>query len=190
MPFPFLTEEITPKVGRYYYVKCARIIHKHNGETDLIPIIGEAHKDPQFSGPAIHYHVDGRFITGKTPHFYVDKEGRTNQIVFLNEIWAGHTVQNIEFVPKKCIRLSTGIKPPERRGHHHSYHIWYDTMIGKSCAGKKCPHMGTTMHCRDGKWECPLHHLIGDPATEKIIDYDTRPPEVKSFTQILKKALT
>lgn len=48
---------------------------------------------------------------------------------------------------------------------------WYNSFLGKSCAGKKCPHLGTTMIEQEGKLVCPLHKLQGCLKTLKIIEY-------------------
>lgn len=64
------------------------------------------------------------------------------------------------------MRLTTGINPPT---HAKNYNDWYKSMIGKSCAGKKCPHLGTIMIEQDGVLVCPLHNLKGCPQKEVII---------------------
>ena len=78
---------------------------------------------------------------------------------------------------KKCIRLTTGIKPPQRGtikhegiNHTERYYKWYESMVGKSCKGKICPHLGTTMQVVGDKLICPLHNLRGSLREEVILN--------------------
>lgn len=160
----FDNENETPVVGEYYNVMCA--VMDKNGKTEAIPVIGKEHKDIQFGVDYTHYHIDGRFKSRM-----VDQNGLTNSIIPTEkEVSPGYygVFTGIKVRRKKCIRLSIGIKPPSRK---ELYMTWYNSMVGKSCKGKKCPHLGTTMLEVNGHLVCPLHKLQGCPSTEKIISY-------------------
>jgi hypothetical protein len=164
-------ENTVLEVGKFYNVRCAEIKNGKTNETHcFVPIIGNPHKDNQFSVNYSHYHIDGRFAT-ENDTYPVDEYGKTNLIIQTDKSqeWV-YFISGIVIKRKKCKRLTTGIKPP---GTATKYHTWYKSMIGKKCKGKKCPHLGTTMLDQDGKWICPLHNLIGCPTTEKIIPYVT-----------------
>lgn len=152
-------------VGKYYNVRCAKVELIWN-EVMFIPIIGEKHKDPQFSVEHEHYHIDGRFANfGSGYNYTVDQNGKTNGIVIVGKYFE---TEFIEVVIKrlKCQRLTTGVKPP---ADAVKYWRWHDSMIGKSCKGRKCPHLGTMMAEQDGVLVCPLHNLHGSIETETII---------------------
>ncbi len=170
-----IDENTVLQVGKFYKVRCAKI-KRYNGGIHYIPVIGGIHKDLSFGTSSKHIHIDGRFC-GINSYFAVDGLGRTNNIVYTDNEFFTHN-EFVEFVVKrkKCFRLTTGINPPnpenfdyygERQGL--KYWKWYKSMVGKSCAGKRCPHFGTVMHEQDGKLVCPLHNLTGDIETEVII---------------------
>lgn len=162
-----VTEEINLVVGKFYLVPCAKLVKRFSPfKTIFVPIIGIKHKDVQFGVDYNHYHIDGRF--SKIGDVYgVDSLGKTNGIIDSdNEKYIAYITEEIVFKKLKCKRLTTGIKPPDNSG---KYHTWYKTMIGKSCAGKRCPHLGTMMLEEDGVFLCPLHGLIGDHKTNKIV---------------------
>lgn len=162
-----LTDTISPEIGKFYMVKCA-VIEDDLIRNKYIPIIGHPHADPEIGINKKHYHIDGRFTSR-----YVDKMGRCNSAVIPDN----HTHQyggffkRIEILPKKCRRLTTGSKPPliNYLNEPSKWSIWYTKQLGKSCKGKKCPHLGTVMHECNGRLVCPLHNLQGDINTEKII---------------------
>lgn len=159
-------------VGKEYLVAHAKIKFSNSGVTIHVPIIPLKHADPQFGFKKDHYHIDGRFdykdaiVFGK---FYI-VGGLTNQIICLNEFgpeWEyPYKLLAIEYLVKKCLRKKTGIDPPK---NSLVYNEWYDTYLGKSCAGKKCPHFGTQMITVKGKTFCPLHNLHADPIKEIIV---------------------
>ena len=55
---------------------------------------------------------------------------------------------------------------------HTDIQGWYNSYIGKSCKGKKCPHLGQVMIEHGDRYVCPLHNLVGSKATETIIPYE------------------
>ncbi len=139
----------------------------------FVPVHPLHHKDPQFAITVAHYHFDGRFISPKGLGIFF-RNGRTNTVMqteksdtnSVYEVWD----VNIVYKRRKCIRESTGVMPPRKiEGSSDMYWDWYMSYVGKSCKGRKCPHLGATMRERDGVLECPLHGLIGNKSTEKII---------------------
>ena len=170
-------ENTVVEVGKFYSVRCAKMTRYANDFTYYMPIIGIAHEDNAFA-PALgkHFHVDGRFVGIEGQHiaFY---EGFTNQVCeferpFHKENPYKMFVSEVVIRRRKCKRILTGIKPPKGAYNKGKYADWYNSMVGKSCAGKKCPHLGTVMHESDGKLICPLHNLHGCLKTEKIIPDD------------------
>lgn len=161
-------ENTIVEVGKFYLVKHAVVLSGYSDQfLYFVPTIGNIHKDLQFSGPYSHLHIDGRFVK-KYDYYGVDSLGRTNHILRYGKDKVSGNLYFLEttYLKRKCIRTTTGINPPEKA---NKYFEWYNSMIGKSCAGKRCPHLGTTMHERDGVLVCPLHNLNGDMKTEKII---------------------
>lgn len=170
-------ENTVVELGKYYMVRCAVVAHD-NGKTEwIVPIIGIEHKDPQFGPVAAssHYHIDGRFAKEGTGEFCVDKNGKTNGVVLMQPHYHFDvSVKEVITRRLKCKRLTTGIKPPISKKwpvvNDSSWTAWYKPQIGKSCAGKKCPHLGTMMQVVGGRLVCPLHNLQGCTETEKIIE--------------------
>lgn len=164
----YLKDNEPVEVGKYYKVLCAVM---DGYKCKYWPVIGPIHKDQQLGVDVTHIHHDGRFVKNGT--IYPVHNGITNSIINLDgaSAFTGFTVKRM-----KCLRLKTGIKPPEGineltgKPHAEKYWNWYKTMVGKSCKGKKCPHLGTTMHKRGGKLVCPLHNLTGCAKKEVIVD--------------------
>lgn len=163
-------EQVKLEVGKFYLVACAQPKDKPNV---FVPVHPLHHKDPQFAITVAHYHFDGRFHASKG-HGIFFRNGRTNRVMATErdneyshaEVWD----VNIVYRRRKCIRETTGVMPPRKReGQSDKYWDWYMPYVGKSCKGRKCPHLGVTMRERDGVLECPLHGLIGNKSTEKII---------------------
>ncbi|MEE6129146.1 hypothetical protein V2E39_17225 [Chryseobacterium arthrosphaerae] len=162
-------ENTVVEVGQYYLVKCAIM---SNGKREyFLPVIGEIHNDKQFGFPHKHIHIDGRFC-GETEkrEIIIDAEGKTNQICTFPESRSEFTVKGFVNRKRKCKRLTTGIKPPRRSRFYDSpFYKWVESMKGKSCRGKKCPHLGTKMFEEDGILVCPLHNLISDENHDIIV---------------------
>lgn len=159
-------------IGREYLVAHAKLkMINRCDEIVFVPIIPLKHADLQFVFKDEHYHIDGRFDCNdaKTNAGFDIVGGVTNQIVILDEKSPRHyayKIIGIEYLVKKCLRKKTGIDPPK---NSILYNSWYDTYLGKSCAGKKCPHFGTQMITVKGKTFCPLHNLHADPIKEIIV---------------------
>lgn len=174
-----LVTESTPVViGKFYLVKCAVMLQHSDGKY-YVPIIGNLHKDPQFSVEREHYHIDGRFAKhdGCGQLYTVDAEGKTNGVVVPE---SAYRFYGIEIRKMKCKRRSTGLKPPlpgtkdfYGREVGAKYWKWYKSMVGKSCKGSRCPHLGTQMSEQNGVLVCPLHDLHGSVKDEVIIIHDS-----------------
>lgn len=151
------------EVGKFYNVKCAILLCR-DGKRQVVPIIGIEHADKQFLFPHKHYHHDGRF-----GRYYPD--GRTNAVVVTDDPGNhGYTFEGTTIKRRRCLRLETGLLVDYSiwTFKAHWYVKWYESMIGKSCAGKKCPHLGTPMEDKSGILVCPLHNLHGCKKTETI----------------------
>lgn len=168
-------DENTPvEVGKYYLVKCAILSNDKNEH--IIPVIGEVHNDKQFGFIHKHIHADGRFCgTREMEHVHMDPNGKTNFVLTFPGSPNPYTVRGFTEKIRKCKRLTTGIKPPNKHTNVYGepiaspFHDWVETMKGKSCKGKKCPHLGTTMFEENGVLICPLHNLISDEKQEIIV---------------------
>lgn len=163
------------QIGKTYYVQCAQM-KIETGETVFVPILGEKHTDVKFGIYFFHYHIDGRFLDNIFGRYVVDEQGRTNTIINVSDE-TPDKFQGIIVKRKKCLRLTTGIKPPPRgvknyRGinTNERYYKWYESMVGQSCKGKVCPHRGTIMQVVGDKLICPLHNLRGSIEQEVIIE--------------------
>lgn len=168
---PIVQEDTLVEVGKYYMVNHAKMVDRYGESektTHYVPIIGIYHKDEQFGVKFPHYHVDGRFISKNKylPSATIDENGKTNNIVSNDDTIGAWKISEIVNLKVRCFRLTTGINPPDNAV---KYWDWYTKQIGKSCAGKRCPHLGTLMHEKDGVLVCPLHNLIGNLETEKIM---------------------
>ena len=156
------------EVGKYYNVQCF-VLEGWKGESIYVPILGKPHADPQFGISSEHYHIDGRFAK-IGDRFNVNEKGQTNAILATNQL----DFQGLVIKRRRCKRLTTGINPPDRPIDETSgagkYWKWYDTMVGKSCKGRRCPHLGTTMREENGILVCPLHNLHGSIEKEIIIN--------------------
>jgi hypothetical protein len=167
-------ENTEVEVGKFYLVKCA--IMSDGKREFLMPVFGEVHNDKQFGFPHKHIHADGRFAgTKEMNEVYMDDEGKTNHVLTFPGSSSPFTVQGFVNKVRKCKRLTTGIKPPRRHRNafgdpmQSPFNDWVDSMKGKSCKGKKCPHLGTKMFEENGILVCPLHNLISDEKHETII---------------------
>lgn len=170
------------EVGKYYSVPHAKMVD-HRGRVAYVPVIGPAHSDPQLLVTEKHMHIDGRFV-GRGLDWLSrqmgDQDGETSHIIRL-EGGSNHWGPVVAVVERraKCVRERTGLYVPTvpiewieaRRKPVERYWAWYEGYVGKSCLGKKCPHLGQEMlDIGDGAWRCPLHGLHGDAKTEKIVN--------------------
>ena len=160
-------------VGKFYKVKCAELkLHYSNKMViHFIPIIGEEHRDPQLGVKVKHYHIDGRF-NNSLSWFFNMENGRTSTVIPTESENKKKFATYLEFVKvvekkKRCVRLTTGLPLFKLPGI--IYKQWYKDYVGKSCKGKKCPHLGHKMNIVNGRLECPLHGLLGDIEKEVII---------------------
>lgn len=161
-------------VGKSYTVRCAIM---KDGST--IPIYGKKHTDPELGIVGEHYHIDGRFFLPKAVNkkYQLDDEGRTNVILAspVEDISWNYIVELV-IKRKKCVRLTTGIKPPSRDEKNLWNHLlgvkyfnWYDKFLGKEVKENRCPHLGTKMVETDEFLVCPLHNLKACKKSKIII---------------------
>lgn len=155
------------EVGKYYKVVCMEHTCIEKGKKNIfVPIVDIWHKDAQFGADFFHYHIDGRFTDKYIDEHFDIEDGYTNLVIDNRREYYYNAVGKVVKL-RKCRRLTTGLftfRTPK------IYWDWRNTMVGKSCAGKRCPHLGTEMSVIDGRLICPLHNLIGDIQTEKIIN--------------------
>jgi hypothetical protein len=169
-------KEMEYQVGEFYDVPCADIM-MDDGRVYPIPVFDHVHADHQFGFPYQHYHIDGRFhLHPRMQHEFSVRSGHTSAVLITEET-KGYRFLEISIQNLKCERLTTGLDFPtdnltERQEMKlELYKEWYQTYLGKKCAGRKCPHFGTEMLERDGVLVCPMHHLTADPATLEIIEH-------------------
>jgi len=86
--------------------------------------------------------------------------------IILTEGTAMYDFNGLVTQPLVCTQAETGLAIPPG---NEKYAKWYAGYIGQSCAGKKCPHLGTEMMPRDGRLVCPLHGLMADIHTLKVL---------------------
>lgn len=168
-------------VGKYYKVPCAVIVlvngyNRIGGPIEVaVPIINLNHRDPSFTNGHKHFHIDARFTNLKQDKYYHIKGGLTDCVIWTKpaemQQALDHYFRRVETRTLKCKRLITGLSN-EQIPHSKRYNEWYSEQLGKSCAGRKCPHYGTKMQLINGVLVCPLHNLQGCATTEKIIPYN------------------
>lgn len=163
-------------VGEYYWVPCAEIMMPYpDGRIYYVPIFNHLHADPQFGFPDEHYHIDGRFeMEPRMKHQFHLNEGHTAMVV-VPEVTSRYSFLSIAVQQLKCERLTTGLAIPQNPSEKQQekiiqYDNWYKSFIGKSCAGRKCPHFGTEMLESNGVLVCPMHKLIADPVSLRVIE--------------------
>lgn len=166
MPLEFAHKVSKIEVGKWYLVAHAEIHGEYFTEVRHVAILPHLHKDDFAEYVPIHYHLDNRFTQSDwARRHYSIVDAKSNFPVCTA---GGLTIKKIVFKRKKCVRLDTGLVV-KNVSPEHSFFIWYNSMKGKSCKGKKCPHFGAIMSEIDGQLVCPMHGLIGDIKTEKII---------------------
>lgn len=170
-----ITESTPVEVGQLYPVRCAHLVLRNSPSSKplYVPISGPEHRDPQLGFRQHHYHIDGRFTPGKDGYWDTDKDGLTNTPIPTDEdAHYLHKFVGVVVRMRKCKRLTTGLKTPARALNvGMKYKAWYDSMLGQSCKGKKCPHLGTMMTESNGALICPLHDLHACPKTEVVIPH-------------------
>jgi hypothetical protein len=168
------------EVGKFYNVRCAIMSSRSGKSQYFVPVIGEPHTDTFAGINDKHLHIDGRFVSTKNnSDINITDDGYSNQICSFAPSDAFYTIKEIVIKRLKCKRLTTGTNPPKERYREdffgekieYKYHKWVDTMIGKSCKGKRCPHYGIQMHEKDGFLVCPLHSLKGSITDEVIVGF-------------------
>jgi hypothetical protein len=164
------------KIGEYYWVTCAEIMMPQpDGRIYYIPVFDHLHVDPQFGFPNQHYHIDGRFeMEPRMRHQFQLKDGHTSAVI-VPDVISAYSFLSIAVQKIRCERLETGLCIPQeptekQRAKIDQYENWYKGFVGKFCAGRKCPHLGTTMLEKNGFLVCPMHELTADPVTLKVME--------------------
>lgn len=161
------------QVGEHYSTSCAEI-SMDDGQIYYVPVFDLLHADTQFGFPHMHYHIDGRFhLHPRIQHLLNVRSGHTASVI----VPEGSTTYRFIGIVKhqlKCERLKTGLAIPanptaQQQEKIARYNTWYNSFIGRSCEGKKCPHYGTEMLEKDGYLVCPMHDLHADRKTLKVI---------------------
>lgn len=149
-------------------------------ETEWIPIIPIIHRDDSFQFPWDHVHIDARFEEYRAIGDMKLSE-RTNQVIIVSRTSHDGRVAATDsriiecgYKIKECLRKDTGLDFQNLligEWMDQNWFPWQKQYIGHQCKGKRCPHFGTTMIEKDdGTMECPLHGLVADRMTERIIE--------------------
>lgn len=163
------------EVGKLYWRPCAEIMTIPDGKIYYIPVFEHLHADKQFDFPDEHYHIDGRFeMEPRMKQQFNCWDGYTAAVIVPNS-FATYSFLSISRTKVKCERSHTGLRIPEHPNEKQilkveKYNNWYKSFVGKKCKGKLCPHFGTTMLEKGGLLVCPMHNLIADSRTLKIIE--------------------
>jgi len=177
-------------VGKYYlvaHVKSVKTVeHYYMGSKEsystefIVPVIPILHDDKQFDFEHKHYHIDGRFhMEDRVKREFSVFGRKTSEVVtdYKSDTW-NITISDVFYLRRKCQSLETGLPIDENIARMGVNNVskglkliikWMDTMVGKSCKGRICPHKGAIMQEVNGKLICPMHNLMGCAKTEKII---------------------
>jgi hypothetical protein len=187
-----LTPSTKPVVGKFYMVPCVRLKlrehgHPARGRDGWIPIIGPEHHDREVIGfPAMHYHIDVRFLGTDVLRRYDDQRWFCEPHRVM-----GHPVST----------FSDGVTPSDYQlpsGHgfekalrrlqckrdmpdfpRRSAWKWLPVLEEKHAAcklkpGNICPHRGidlTPFIKEDGTVICPGHGLRWDTKTGDLLPF-------------------
>jgi hypothetical protein len=163
------------QVGKFYWRPCAELMTIPDGRIYYIPVFEYLYADKQFDFPDEHYHIDGRFeMEPRMKQQFNCWDGYTAAVIVPNS-FATYSFLSISLAKVKCERLHTGLRIPEDPNEKQipkveKYINWYKSFVGKKCEGELCPHFGTTMIEKDGLFVCPMHNLIADIQTLRIIE--------------------
>lgn len=207
---PIAHEQSNLSVGKQYLVAHAFLEYDDKNFTDgatgtsrtYVPIIPNLHTDPQLGIRERHYHIDGRFpISQKMQNRLNIVNGETSHIIAVDSKFFLYRFIKIVYRSVKCVGSNTGL-PMHRLIAKYPTHVertgylnWYKQYIGKSCAGKKCPHYGATMQKKGDLLVCPLHGLTAECKTKVIIQHpiasklEVRPAD-RTLTELLNEPTT
>ncbi|WEA01708.1 hypothetical protein [Mucilaginibacter sp. SJ] len=166
------------KIGQKYEVDCAVLEWKEDGIIYYVPVFDHLHADPQFGFEYEHYHIDGRFeMHPRVRHWFNIKYGYTLTVIVKHDM-GSYNFKGIIQQSLKCEWERTGllfIKQPKEKQRENlkSYETWYESFVGRSCKGRRCPHYGTEMLENNGQLVCPMHHLTADLLTEKVMPFQS-----------------
>jgi hypothetical protein len=164
-----------PKVGKYYMVKCVKLI-KIWGAL-YVPVIGNFHTDKELAFDIEHIHIDYRFMPYKTV-----KKLLYNRFLMA---WSLTTLQSsilknkkFKIIRRKMHREFVDFpNVNELKGSFKRKYIkLQDTMKNNHCKlidGHICPHKGTSLKNvlpnEKGLLKCPTHGLLFSSKTGNLI---------------------
>lgn len=163
------------QVGKLYWRPCAEIMTIPDGKIYYIPVFEHLHADKQFDFPDEHYHIDGRFeMEPRMKQQFNCWDGYTAAVIVPDNSFT-YSFLSISQTKVKCERPHTGLRIPAHPNEKQiskveKYNNWYKSFVGKKCEGMRCSHFGTTMLEKDGQLACPMHNLIADIQTLRIIE--------------------
>ena len=166
-----------PEVGKYYLVPhVQRLEHKWTDKRwvggyktgELIPVLGEVHRDADLGVDADHYHYDPRFTKVEIRYGWVVN------LYYLGQEVPEHRIISAEVVYKRRKMLREAPKFPQSVKWMQGFKAQYKDSTVQSKGGVKvCPHRGlpisagTPLPC--GARVCPGHGLIwNEDGTQKI----------------------
>jgi hypothetical protein len=161
-------------VGQTYDVPCAELRWKEDGRIYYVPVLENPHSDPELGFPHHHYHIDGRFEIHPRIRHRLEIAGGYTRAVILTGGSNSYDFNGLVNQNLLCERKTTGLLfpvPSTSSDRIELYAKWYQQYVGRVCKGKRCPHFGTKMHKRDGQLVCPMHHLVADADTLRVIPY-------------------
>lgn len=158
------------EVGKYYLVPCLWVSKIKSQFHEFVPVIPFLHSDPQFgteNAKKKHFHFDCRFLNSEVRLYFDVFNNRTMRVLTIDILES----VVLHHVLMQCVSTETGLESNLTAGRlmPEQTKTWYKSQIGKSCAGKKCPHYGVEMLENGDFLECPLHGLIGSQKSNKII---------------------
>lgn len=181
--------ETPPVIGEIYLVPCISMYIGKTREYEFVPIIGQAHSDPELGNDSWHGHLDVRFATDDEIRKYthVDPIKIRNASTNLNfdiPIFSLHVQQpKIEEVSKVCVGECLDLRSCMRSDSWmiNRYVPNYDlhTVMENEQEHKKldlkckiCPHRGVQLNSvapTDGVLTCPGHGLQWSITTGELV---------------------
>lgn len=191
-----------PEVGGVYLVPCLDlsrsitfmidVFERHKKKMVAIPVLGHAHRDPEFTGAGgeeLHIHVDMRFLTdwefteiwNTQPSYSNSDQGVNFPIVPLASL---SNVPKPHQHPKMCYRKLADFRGV-RLGFLHEYDKFQSEMERHTLdlENPVCPHHGTILKgqpVREGVLTCPLH---GSTWCAKTGKYKQKPGDYNTPTK-------
>jgi len=154
------------KTGELYLVPCITSKHE-DGRLYITPVIDHPHSDKENGQVEDHYHVDYRFVKHKADGDFPTVINKHSKHYFVTETRPKKDLSNRldHFVLPVINEEFSGITP---------VHLIVKSKLKHRCIHKgKCPHRGydlSQVSVVNGTIKCPLHGLIFDSITKKLIE--------------------